>query len=359
MDQQATPPLATRFTQLVGIEHPIVQEPMGPHTTDHLAAAVSDAGGLGTVSTPGRTVPARHGGRLLRERIEHTASLTSKPIAVNVPIILAGRQLHPLSTAYLGAVLDARAADSEVERRLRVVTTSGGPPGALRGPLRDAGIVHVHKVGSTRQALKAESLGVDALVACGYEMGGHTHDIPVHTFVLVPNVTEAVGIPVVAAGGARDGRTLAAALCLGADGVAMGTRFIATEEHTDWDRAYADAVVRAREGDDVVIGGRILRNQAVERLLGRPVVQSMSRIAGRFGWAQHAMERYGESALRRAQRDGDVDGGIVAAGQVASGIHEIVRAAELVPGMAHEAARILAALSEGRDRADAPTPARN
>jgi NAD(P)H-dependent flavin oxidoreductase YrpB (nitropropane dioxygenase family) len=343
--------LTTRFTELVGIAHPVVQEPMGPHATDQLAAAVSEAGGLGTVSTPGRTPPAQAGGRVLRERIERTAALTDRPFAVNVPLIFAGRELNPLSIAYLRAVLDARSADSRVERGLKVVTTSGGPPGALRDPLRDAGLIHMHKIGSTRQAKKAEALGVDAIIACGYEMGGHTHDIPVHTFVLVPNVTEAVTVPVLLSGGGRDGRSLAAALCMGADGIAMGTRFIATEEHTDWHPAYAQAVVAASEGDDVVVNGRLLRNRFVDRLAGRPTVRTATKVAGRSRWAQRTMERYGESALRRAQRDGDVDGGIVAAGQVAGAINDIVKVAELVPTMADEAARILSGLADAHARA--------
>lgn len=337
-------PLATRFTTLMGCEHPILQDAMGPHSTDRLAAAVSDAGGVGTVSTPGRGVRADEGARILRARIEETATLTSKAFAVNVPTFRAtSGRLSAVSVAYLDAVVTARSHDSGLERQVRAVTTSGGFPNELRETIRDSGLIHIQKVGSTRQAVKAEAAGVDAVIASGYEMGGHTPGAAVHTFVLVPNVTEAVAIPVLLSGGARDGRTLAAALCLGAEGVAMGTRFIATEEHTDWHRRYAQTVVGTAEGGDIVLeGGRVLRNRAVERLFGRKTVARVARIAGRFDVGQRLITRIGESALLRAQRDGDVEGGIVAAGQVASGIHEIVRVADFVPEMAEEAARILA-----------------
>ncbi|HWC13851.1 MAG TPA: nitronate monooxygenase family protein [Actinomycetota bacterium] len=337
------PPLSTSFTELVGIAHPIVQDAMGPHATDHLAAAVSNAGGLGTVSTPGRSPEPTEAARIFRERIDNTVSLTSEPFAANVPTFRAmSGELSPVSVAYLHAVIEARGSDSALERGLRVVTTSGGFPSELREAIRDAGLIHIQKVGSTRQAKKAEDAGVEAIIAAGYEMGGHTPGAPVNTFVLVPNVTESVDIPVLLSGGARDGRSLAAALCLGADGVAMGTRFIAAEEHRDWDPRYAQAVLRAREGDDIVLdGGRVLRNRAVERLYARKPVALAGRVFGRFDRVQRLMTRVGEGALLRAQRDGEVDRGIVAAGQVASAIREIVRVADFVPSMAEEAARIL------------------
>jgi NAD(P)H-dependent flavin oxidoreductase YrpB (nitropropane dioxygenase family) len=335
-------PLSTRFTELVGIEHPIVQDGMGPFKTSKLAAAVSEAGGLGTVSIPGMTIDPVEGARRMREDIEETASLTKKPFAVNVPV---GRteqgEVLPISAAFIDAVIAARASDPQLESQLRVLTTSAGFPGEFRDRIRDSGLIHMGKVGSTRQALKAEAAGVDVVIASGYEMGGHTHASPVHTFVLAPNVTAKLSIPVIISGGVRDGRTLAAALCLGASGVAMGTRFIATEDNADWHPAYRERIVSAGEGDDLIFPGvyapaRGLRTAGAERLL--------EIVAGNEMGAEELMV-WKDEALIRAQADGDIDGGLVAAGQVASGIDGIVSVADFLPGMAEEAARILAELA--------------
>jgi NAD(P)H-dependent flavin oxidoreductase YrpB (nitropropane dioxygenase family) len=329
--------LATRFTELVGIEHPIVQEGMGPFKTAKLAAAVSEAGGLGTVSMPGMTADPAEGARVLRDHIEETAALTRLPFAVNVPVGRAnGGEILPISEAYIRAVCDARKADAALERQLRVLTTSAGFPGEFRPLIADSGLIHMHKVGSTRQAVKAEQLGVDVVIASGYEMGGHTHAVPVHTFVLLPNVTEAVSVPVLLSGGARDGRTLAAALCLGAEGVAMGTRFIASEDNRDWHPATARRIVEAAEGDDIIFPGvyspaRGLKSAGVERLMGML----------RDGASPGELLAYKDAALIRAEEDGDLESGILPAGQVASGIRDIVSVAQFVPAMAAAAAAVL------------------
>jgi NAD(P)H-dependent flavin oxidoreductase YrpB (nitropropane dioxygenase family) len=334
--------LSNGLTALLGIEHPIIQEGMGPFKTNRIAAAASAAGGLGTVSMPGMTKEPEVGARLLRENIEQVASLTDRPFAVNVPV---GRDdsgtVLPVSEAYIRAVIEARNSDSTLARQLVALTTSAGFPGEFRGLIRDAGLIHMHKVGSTKHARKAEDAGVDVVIASGYEMGGHTHATPMHTFVLVPNVTEAVSVPVVLSGGARDGRTLAAALALGAGGVAMGTRFIATEDNTDWHAAYAEKIIEAGEGDDMVFPAvygpaRGLRNAGVDRLMEIVRTNEMS---------QDELTRWKDEALIRAQEDGDVENGVMPAGQVASGIHELVSIGEFIPRMAGEAAEILRRLA--------------
>lgn len=333
--------LQTKFTDLVGIEHPVVQDGMGPFKTARLAAAVSEAGGLGTISIPGLTLEPSEARRVMREHIEETASLTDKPFAVNVPV---GRddtgEVLPVTDAYIREVVAARASDPAIEARLRVLTTSAGFPGEYRSLIADAGLIHMHKVGSTRHAVKAAEAGVDVIIASGYEMGGHTHAMPMHTFVLVPSVTEAVDVPVLLSGGARDGRTLAAALCLGAEGVAMGTRFIATEDNVDWHPAYAERVVAAGEGDDVVFPAvygpaRGLRTRGVERLL--EIVEDES-------YSHDDVLRWKDEAMIRAQERGEVEDGILPAGQVASAIRELVRVGEFVPAMVEEANEVLARL---------------
>lgn len=334
-------PLSNRWTQLVGVDHPIVQEGLGPFRTAGLAAAVSQAGGLGTVSMPGMPLDIEQGARTFREHIEECASLTDRPFAVNIPVgVDANGDVLPFTDRYIRTVFEARAAEPLVEQRLRVMTTSAGFPGGYVGAIHDAGLVHQHKVGSTRQAIKAAAAGVDVVIAAGFEMGGHAPASRMHTFVLVPNVTEAVEIPVLLTGGARDARGLAAALAMGADGVAMGTRFITTTDNADWHPAYLQALLDSSEGDDVAFDGvygpcRGLRNSASEQLLGGHP-SSLTEVE----LVRHKIE-----SMQRAQTDGDVTGSLVMTGQVASAIGSLVTVAEFVPAMAEEAAGILRRLA--------------
>lgn len=335
--------LTNRLTKLLGIEFPIIQEGMGPYRTNHIAAAVSSAGGLGTVSMPGMTREPRTGAAMMRENIEWVAAHTDKPFAVNVPVgrDSQGRVL-PVSEAYIRAVVDARDSDPALARQLVALTTSAGFPGEFRDLISRAGLVHMHKVGSTRHARKAEDAGVDVVIASGYEMGGHTHLKPVATFVLVPNVTEAVSVPVVLSGGARDGRTLAAALALGASGVALGTRFIAATDNVDWHPAYAEHILAAEEGSDTVFPAvygpaRGLMNAGVQRL--REILAT-DEMRG------EELNAWKDEALIRAQSEGDVENGLVVAGQVASGIKDMIDIATFVPQMAAEAVAVLRRLSQ-------------
>jgi NAD(P)H-dependent flavin oxidoreductase YrpB (nitropropane dioxygenase family) len=333
--------ITNRYTRLIGIEHPIVQEGLGPFRTPRLAAAVSQAGGLGTVSMPGMPVDLAAGARTLREHIDECATLTQKPFAVNIPVgISASGAVLPFTDVYIRAVLEARASDRQLERQLTVLTTSAGFPGSYIEPIKNAGMIHQHKVGSTRQAIKAQELGVDVVIAAGFEMGGHTSGKAMHTYVLVPNVTEAVDVPVLLSGGARDGRGLAAALAMGADGVAMGTRFILSEDNSDWHPAYLRALLDAKEGDDVAFPGvygpcRGLRNAASEALLAE--TRQAGDPAEQIRWKLESMQR--------AQMHGDVENGLVMTGQVASAIDRLIRISEFVPAMADEAARILRSLA--------------
>lgn len=337
-----TAPLTNRWTRLVGVDHPIVQEGLGPFRTPRLAAAVSNAGGLGTVSMPGMPEDLAAGARTFREHIEECASLTDRPFAVNIPVgVDANGDVLPFTETYVRTVLQARAEDSAIAERLSVMTTSAGFPGPYIGMLKDAGMVHQHKVGSTRQAVKAAEAGVDVVIAAGFEMGGHAPSAAVHTFVLVPSITEAVDVPVLLTGGARDGRGLAAALAMGADGVAMGTRFITTNDNSDWHPAYLQALLDAQEGDDVAFTGvygpcRGLRNNASRELLEQSTLGDTDAVS---------MVRHKIESMQRAQTDGDVENSLVLTGQVASAIHDLVDVAEFVPRTAREAADILRGLT--------------
>lgn len=334
-DSPTDTPLRNRYTELVGIAHPIVQEGMGPFDTARLAAAVSSAGGLGTVSVPGTDGDLDEAAAEFRRNVETCASLTDGVFAVNVPV---GHRkdgtIARFARIYLDAVLQARRDDPEVARKLTVVTTSAGFPHGLTELLHSEGIVHQHKVGATRHALKAADAGVDVIIAAGSEMGGHAPASGMNSLVLLPNITEKVDIPVLLSGGVRDGRGLAAALVLGADGVALGSRFAASTDNPNWHAAYAKALVDAHEGDDFVIAGvfgplRVLRNAASERFAADAARGTPPSAATKI------------EAMRRAQIDGDMEEGLVLAGQVVSGIEELISVREFVPAMAAEARAVL------------------
>ena len=325
--------LKTRFTELLGVEHPVMQEGLGPYKTVHLAAAVSNAGALGTVSIPGISEDPVAGAAKLRGYIEQACALTERPFAVNIPV---GTDKHgnvpAFSAAYVGAVV-AAVKDREIARRLRVITTSAGAPDASRRMIDGSGLIHVHKVGGTRHAERAAAAGVDMIIASGYEAGGHTHARPVHTFVLGPSVCRAVACPVILAGGIMDGRGLAAALALGADAVALGTRFVASHDNPDWHANYAARIIEAGEGDDIVF-------QALygpSRALPSRAIEELAELEKHGTQSEAELTAFKDERLIAAQRDGDMDGGILPAGQIAGAIHDLVHVAEFVPGMVDEA----------------------
>jgi len=322
--------LSTRFTQMLGIEHPVMQEGLGPYKTVALAAAVSNAGGLGTVSIPGISEEPRAGAAKLRGYIEQACTLTDKPFAVNIPV---GTDKHgnvpAFSAAYVQAVVDA-AKD-------RVITTSAGAPAGTRRMIEGSGLIHIHKVGGTRQAQRAVADGVDMLIASGYEAGGHTHARPVHTFVLGPSVCEAVDCPVILAGGVRNGRGLAAALAMGADAVALGTRFVASHDNPDWHANYAARILNAKEGEDILF-------QALygpSRVLPSRAIGELAEYEHTAGVTEEDLTRFKDERLIAGQRDGDMEGGILPCGQIAGAITELIHVAEFIPGMVLEAIAVL------------------
>lgn len=344
------PRLPTAFTHLLGIEHPIVQEGLGPYRTVVLAAAVSNAGGLGTISIPSLTIGVEEGARLLRGYIEEACGLTDRPLAVNVPV---GSDetgvVLPFSAAYVRTVVDAVNHDAAIAKRVRMITTSAGPPSVVRHLIAGSGLVHAHKVGATRQAVRAVEDGVDVVIASGYEAGGHTHARPVHTFVLGPSVAAAVDVPVLLAGGVRDGRSLAAALALGVDGVALGTRFVASRDNPDWHPAYAQRIVNAREGDDVVFSAIY----GPSRALPSRGLDELAQLQEEGTTSTDDLTVWKDERLIRAQRDGDMEHGILPAGQIAGAIDALIDVATFLPGMVNDAVDILDRLQGGIQRASA------
>ncbi|RIW29480.1 nitronate monooxygenase [Bacillus salacetis] len=245
----------TRVTELLGIQYPIIQGGLAYLAYAELAAAVSNAGGLGQITAMSLDSPEK-----LREEIHKVREYTSRPFGVNFAIGQHGRPYKEfLQTA--------------IEEEVPVVSMTGGNPSPMFEMLEGTDIKKLVLVAAKRQAVKAEELGADAVMVVGAEGGGHLGKADVGTFVLIPQVVDAVSIPVIASGGIGDGRGLSAALCLGAEGIEMGTRFIATEECVHASEEYKRALITGTESDTVVIKrsigapARAISNSWTEQIL--------------------------------------------------------------------------------------------
>lgn len=277
--------LHTELCDLLDIQYPILQGGMGPYKTEDLAIAVTNAGALGVISSIGMAATLLPEAApldakrlfgddppmvLLQKSMEAVAKGTksSKGIfGVNVPV---AAEFLLASKMFVKQVIEARKADSDIERQLRVLVTSAGNPTPW-AEVKKHGLIWMHVVPSVYHAKKAERAGADIIVASGHEGGAHVSWDPVHSMVLVPAVARAVKTPVVAAGGFSDGDSLAAALCLGAVGIQMGTRFIATQE-ADFEPIWKEAITSREERQTLVARGlfgpmRFLRNERAESLV--------------------------------------------------------------------------------------------
>lgn len=287
---------------ILGIEYPVLQGGMAWVATAELAAAVSAAGGLGVLGS-GNAPP-----ELLQREIRRTRELTRAPFGVNI------YYMSPFAEEYISLV---------IAEKVPVVTTGAGNPGKHLPLLKEAGIRVIPVVSSVALARRLVKLGVDALVAEGSECGGHTGDLG--SLVLVPQVVDAVDVPVIAAGGIAEGRGFRAARELGAQGVQMGTRFVCSRECTVHAN-YKQAIIEARDRDTVVTGASI----------GHPVRVLKNRFAREFqemeqrGASVEELEEFGTGKLRAAVVDGDVRNGSVMLGQVAGMIQDELTASEII-----------------------------
>lgn len=317
--------MRTRFTELLGIEHPVVQGGMMFVGRAPLAAAVSEAGGLGIITALTQPTPAE----LVRE-IEAARELTDRPFGVNLTILPSINP--PPYEEYLDAI---------IESGVTILETAGANPEPFMPKLKDAGIRVVHKCTSVRHALKAERIGVDAVSIDGFECAGHPGEDDVTGLVLVPTTADALSIPFIASGGFADGRGLAAALSLGAHGVNMGTRFMCTTESPIAD-GVKKAIVDATERDTELIF-RPLRNTArvASNSISREVVQILED-GGKFA---DVRDLVAGSRGKRVYEDGDLEAGIWTAGMVQGLIHDIVPAGEIVTRTVAEAENILRRLT--------------
>jgi enoyl-[acyl-carrier protein] reductase II len=309
--------LHTSLCDLLAIRYPILQGGMAWVATAELSAAVSEAGGLGILG--GGNAPPGY----VRDQIRQTRQLTDKPFGVNIPLF----------SPYVDAV-----AEICVEEEVPVVSTGAGNPALIMPRLKEAGIRVIPVVASVALARRVERMGADAVVVEGMESGGHVGDVT--TLPLVPQVVDAVDIPVVAAGGIADGRGLVAALALGAVGVQMGTRFICTTECIAH-RNYKKALVRARDRSTITTGHSI--GHPV-RALRNPMSRMFEGLE-REGVSEEEIMEFGTGKLRLAVEEGDTSQGSVMTGQICGLIHDILPVGELITGMIAQAQTVVEQLS--------------
>lgn len=301
------------ITKLLGIKYPIFQGGMAQIAMAPLAGAVSNAGGLGIIGSGGLTADR------LREEIRKTKEITDKPFAVNLMLMM-----HNIP----------ELIEVVIEEGVKIVTTGAGTPAPYMATFKEHGIKVIPVIPSVKIAKKMEALGVDAIVAEGTEAGGHVGETT--TMALLPQVVSAVSIPVVGAGGIADGRGIAAAFALGAQGVQVGTRFLATVECPTHEN-FKLAVVNADDTSTTVTG----------RSLGGPVRSIKNSMIAEFqelerqNASRDELEKISLGSLRKAVFEGDTDRGSVMAGQICGLVNEITTVEEMITSMFAEAQEVL------------------
>ena len=315
--------MRTRITDMLGIQYPIVQGGMHFVGLAELASAVSNAGGLGILTALTQPSPAA-----LAEEIARCRAMTDKPFGVNLTFLPA--RTPPDYPGYVRSIVDGG---------IKVVETAGNNPQKWMPMLKEAGIKVIHKCTSVRHALKAEAIGCDAVSVDGFECGGHPGEDDVPNFILLPRAAETLKIPFLASGGMADGRSLVAAMAMGAEGMNMGTRFIATKEAPVHEKV-KQAIVAASELDTRLVmrplrnTERVLNNAGVERLLAK------ERALGDKITFEDIIAEVG-GVYPRVMKDGDLDAGAWSCGMVAGLIHDIPTVKELIDRIVAEAQQIV------------------
>ncbi len=315
--------MRTRITELLGIRYPIVQGGMHFVGLAELASAVSNAGGLGILTALTQPSPAA-----LADEIARCRSMTDQPFGVNLTFLPA--RTPPDYPGYVRSIIDGG---------VKVVETAGNNPQQWMPMLKEAGIKVVHKCTSVRHALKAEAIGCDAVSVDGFECGGHPGEDDVPNFILLPRAAEQLKIPFIASGGMADGRSLVAAMALGAEGMNMGTRFIATQEAPVHDNV-KQAILAASELDTRLVmrplrnTERVLNNAGVERLLAKE-----KALGDQISFADIIDEVGG--VYPKVMKHGEMDAGAWSCGMVAGLIHDIPTVKELIDRIMAEAQQIV------------------
>jgi enoyl-[acyl-carrier protein] reductase II len=302
--------MQNKITQLFNIKYPIIQAGMIWNSGWRLASAASNAGALGLIGA-GSMYP-----EVLREHIQKCKQATNKPFGVNVPMLYPNIQ---------------EIMDIIVEEGVKIVFTSAGNPKTWTNWLHENGIIVVHVVSSVKFALKAQEAGVDAVVAEGFEAGGHNGRDETTTLTLIPMVKEQLQIPLIAAGGIATGKAMLAAMILGADAVQVGSRFVASEESSAH-QAFKQVVVDAKEGDTQLT----LKELAPVRLIKNKFYNDLQELYKTAPTPEQLKELLGRARAKRGMFEGDLDDGELEIGQIAGLIHDIKPAAQIVADMMQE-----------------------
>jgi len=315
--------MKTRITELFGIKHPIIQGGMHFVGLAELASAVSNAGGLGIITALTQPTPEK-----LAAEIARCHDMTDKPFGVNLTFLPGFA--NPPYPEYIDAIINGG---------VKIVETAGRNPEQYMPKLKEAGVKVIHKCTSVRHSLKAEKIGCDAVSVDGFECGGHPGEDDIPNMILLPRAAEELSVPFVASGGMADGRSLVAALAMGADGMNMGTRFIATTEAPVHEKV-KQAIVAASELDTRLIM-RPLRN--TERVLNNPAVETLleiERSKGRDLTIQDIVPQVA-GVYPKVMIDGDVEAGAWSCGMVAGLIHDVPSCQELIDRIMGEAERLI------------------
>lgn len=320
--------MSVNFFDSIGVKHPIMQGGMQWLAVPEFAAAVSNAGALGTINASLCT-----GKRQLIEAIRKTKALTGGAFAVNISM-LPNQVAGELTPDFIAAV---------TEEKVPVVELSGRDPKEFVPPLKAAGIKVIHKSTAVRFAKKAEEAGVDAVSIVGFECGGHPGMDDVTTMVLIPSVVDALSIPVIAGGGICDSRSYAAARCLGADGVVLGTRFVASREciiHPNFKEA-----MLAADGRSTVIVQRSIRN-AARNMKNTAIAELVELEASGKPTLEQVLAIVNGKRQKAAYESGDVNGGAVPMGECVGRIHDIMTVQEIVDEIVGNSAKLFQALGQ-------------
>jgi enoyl-[acyl-carrier protein] reductase II len=296
--------MTKRITSLFGISYPIIQAGMIWCSGWRLASAVSNSGGLGIIGS-GSMYP-----EILREHIQKCKKATKQPFGVNIPL------LYPDIEKLIEIV---------IEEKVQIVFTSAGNPAIWTQHLKEKGITVVHVVSNEKFALKAESCGVDAIVAEGFEAGGHNGREETTTLVLVPQLCKAVKIPVIAAGGIGTGRTMLAAIALGAEGVQIGSRFVTSEESSAHIN-FKKAILKAKDGDTQLS----IKKLTPARLLKNKFWEQINRAEMSGASEEELKIILGRARAKKGMFEGDLEDGELEIGQISGYINEIKPAADIV-----------------------------
>jgi enoyl-[acyl-carrier protein] reductase II len=299
--------MSNRITSLFNIQYPIIQGGMIWCSGWELASAVSNAGGLGLIGS-GSMYP-----EVLRVHIQKCKAATSKPFGVNVPL------LYPDIDKHLEII---------VEEGVKIVFTSAGNPAKYTSWLKERGVTVVHVIANTKFAKKCEEAGVDAIVAEGFEAGGHNGREETTTMCLIPMIVDCVNVPVIAAGGIGCGRTMAAAFCLGAEGVQVGSRFAASEESSAH-LSFKEQIIQAKEGSTQLT----LKEITPVRLLKNAFFEKVEGVYEQGGSVEELKELLGRGRAKKGMFEGDLEEGELEIGQISARLDHIEKAGDIVNAM--------------------------